>query len=273
MKCQHGSMLHDTSFETLSFRFADGIATITLNRPDQLNALNPRMADELFDISVLCDRDDEVRAVVITGMGRAFMSGGDLAAFAAAGDERDDLITNMATRLHGAISHFNRMDAPVIAAVNGVAAGAGMSLALSLDLAVAARSARFIMAYTKAGLTPDGGSTYFLPRLVGLRRAQELVLTNRGLTADEALSWGMINGVTDDSDFGARVDQLAGQLASGATHSLGVAKRLMREGLNETLESQMEREGREISASSVRPDGIEGVDAFLSKRPPRFLGK
>ncbi len=265
-------MPYDASFETLRFSIADTVATIMLARPEQLNALNLRMAEELFEVAVRCDLDAEVRAVVITGTGGAFMSGGDLAAFSAAGDQRDALITNMATRLHGAISHFNRMDAPVIAAVNGVAAGAGMSLALSVDLAVAARSARFLMAYTKAGLTPDGGSSYSLPRLIGLRRTQELVLTNRQLSADEAQSWGIVNDVVDDDDFAARIDQLAKQLASGPTRSLGTAKRLMREGLNETLESQMEKEGREIAASSVRPDGIEGIDAFLGKRPPKFTG-
>lgn len=264
---------HEDAFETLHFEVVRGVATIALARPGQLNALNPRMADELFEVAVRCDLDSEIRAVVITGTGRAFMAGGDLSAFAAAGNQSDSLITKMATRLHGSISHFNRMDAPVIAAVNGVAAGAGMSLALSVDLAVAARSARFIMAYTNAGLTPDGGSSFFLPRLVGLRRAQELVLTNRELSADEALSWGIVNDVVDDENLAENVDALARQLASGPTSTLGIAKRLMREGGNHTLESQMETEGREIAASSIRPDGREGIAAFLEKRAPRFPGE
>jgi len=261
------------SFETLHFEVVDSVATVTLDRPDQLNALNPRMADELFDVAVRCDLENDIRAVVITATGSAFMAGGDLATFAAAGDQRSELITRMATRLHGAISHFNRMDSPVIAAVNGVAAGAGMSLALSLDLAIAAQSARFVMAYTRIGLTPDGASSYFLPRLVGLRRAQELVLTNRELTAAEALSWGIVNDVVPDDELAARVGQLARNLACGATRSLGPAKRLMREGWNQTLESQMEVEGREIAASSIRPDGAEGITAFLEKRTPRFTGE
>ncbi len=261
------------SYESLHFTVADGRATIALNRPDQLNALDAQMAGELFDAAVRCDCDPAVRVVVVTGMGRAFMAGGDLRAFADAGDQRDAVITKTATLLHAAISHFNRMDAPVIAAVNGVAAGAGMSLALALDLAVAARSARFVMAYTRAGLTPDGSSSYFLPRLVGLRRAQELVLTNRELSADEALAWGLVNEVVDDPELEARVDQLAQRLASGPTRALGVAKRLMRDGWNQTLESQMESEGRAIAASAVRPDGLEGVDAFLAKRRPEFTGE
>ncbi|HUC05360.1 MAG TPA: enoyl-CoA hydratase/isomerase family protein [Acidimicrobiales bacterium] len=266
-------MTSQDSYETLQFNVVESVATVTFARPGSLNALNPRMADELFEVAVRCDLDPDVRAVVVTGSGKAFMSGGDLGAFAEAGDGRDALIMHMASRLHGAISHFNRMDAPVIAAVNGVAAGAGMSLALSLDLAVAARSARFVMAYTRAGLAPDGGSSYFLPRLVGLRRAQELVLTNRELSADEAEFWGIVNEVVDDEHLGERVDRLARHLASGPTRTLGVAKRLMREGVDETLESQMEKEGREIAASSVRPDGVEGIEAFLAKRPPKFAGQ
>jgi 2-(1,2-epoxy-1,2-dihydrophenyl)acetyl-CoA isomerase len=266
-------MTNERAFETLQFDVADSVATITLARPEQLNALNLRMAEELFEVAVRCDLDEQIRTVVVTGTGRAFMAGGDLATFAAAGDQRDGLITRMATRLHGAISHLNRMDAPVIAAVNGVAAGAGMSLALSLDLAVAARSARFVMAYTRVGLTPDGGSSYFLPRLVGLRRAQELVLTNRELTAAEAQAWGIVNDVVADHQLGTSVDQLARQMASGATRTLGIAKRLMREGWNQTLESHMETEGRAIAASSMRPAGVEGINAFLEKRTPKFTGQ
>jgi 2-(1,2-epoxy-1,2-dihydrophenyl)acetyl-CoA isomerase len=258
---------------TLEFDLAASVATITLARPDQLNALNLQMAEELFETAVRCDLDPAVRAVVITGSGRAFMAGGDLTAFADAGDRRDALITTMTTYLHAAISHFNRMDAPVVAAVNGVAAGAGMSLALSVDLAIAARSSRFVMAYTRAGLAPDGSSSYFLPKLIGLRRAQELVLTNRDLSADEALSWGLVNEVVDDDELPERARILAAQLASGPTRTLGAAKRLMREGWNRSLESQMESESREIAAASMRPDGVEGITAFVEKRSPRFTGE
>ena len=266
-------MVDDPYFETLEFDVADAVATITLARPDRLNALNLRMAEELFEAALRCDHDPLIRAVVLTGAGRAFMAGGDLAEFHAAGPERDTLITKTATNLHAAISHFNRMDAPVIAGVNGVAAGAGMSFALSADLAVAARSARFTMAYTRAGLTPDGSSSYFLPRLVGVRRAQELVLTNRALSAEEALSWGLVNDVVDDDDLMTAVGGLARLLASGPTRSFGVSKRLMREGWSQSLETQMEAECREIAASSLRPDGLEGTDAFLSKRSPDFVGE
>jgi 2-(1,2-epoxy-1,2-dihydrophenyl)acetyl-CoA isomerase len=260
-------------FETLEFELTGAVATITLARPDKLNALDLQMAEELFEVAMRCDHDPAVRAVVLTGAGRAFMAGGDLAAFDEAGSDRGRFVARTATLLHAAISHFNRMDAPVVAAVNGVAAGAGMSFALSTDLALAARSARFTMAYTRAGLTPDGSSTYFLPRLVGLRRAQELVLTNRELSAEEALDWGLVNQVLDDDELMSAATDLATKLAAGPTRSLGAAKRMMREGLERSLETQMEVECREIAAAASRPDGREGTGAFLAKRRPEFTGE
>lgn len=262
-----------TSFEHIELVVDGAVATVTLNRPAQFNALNLRMARELHLAAIACDENPTVRAVVITGAGKAFFAGGDLGEFDAAGDGRGALIKEMTTYFHAAISRFNRMDPPVIAAINGVAAGAGFSLMLSTDLAIAARSAKFTMAYTRAGLTPDGSSTYFLPRIVGIRRAQELTLTNRTLTADEALSWGLVTDVVNDGDLFEHVMSLARQLADGPTKSFGVAKRLMRDGINETLETQMEYETRAIAAASLRADGREGVAAFLAKRPPLFLGE
>jgi 2-(1,2-epoxy-1,2-dihydrophenyl)acetyl-CoA isomerase len=259
--------------EHVLYAVSEGVATVTLNRPAQFNALNLAMARELYEVSIACGEDAAVRAVVITGAGKAFFAGGDLSSFAEAGERRGALIREMTSAFHGAIARFNSLDAPVIAAVNGVAAGAGFSMMLSCDLAVAARSAKFSMAYTKAGLTPDGSSTYFLARTVGLRRAQELTLTNRTLTADEALDWGLLTRVVDDADFGASVDQLAREIASGPTLSFGAAKRLIRKGFDESLETQMENETGAIAAASLRRDGLEGVDAFLGKRAPVYLGQ
>jgi 2-(1,2-epoxy-1,2-dihydrophenyl)acetyl-CoA isomerase len=165
------------------------------------------------------------------------------------------------------------MDAPVVMAINGVAAGAGFSFALAGDLAIAAESARFTMAYTRAGLTPDGSSSYFLPRLVGLRRAKELTLTNRTLTADEALAWGIVNQVVPDGDLHDATRALARDLAGGATLALGAAKRLMDAGLNGTLETAMEDEAQAISAMARTEDGREGMQAFLAKRSPVFQRK
>jgi 2-(1,2-epoxy-1,2-dihydrophenyl)acetyl-CoA isomerase len=259
--------------ETVMLSVADGIATVTLNRPDRFNALNLQMAQELYQAAIACGEDPAIRAVVITGAGKAFFAGGDLSAFAEAGAKRGALIREMTASFHAAISRFNSIDAPVIAAVNGVAAGAGFSMMLACDLVVARKSAKFTMAYTKAGLAIDGGSSYFLARIVGLRRAQELMLTNRTLSADEALEWGLLTRVVDDTDFDASVSALASEIASGPTRSFGAAKRLIRRGLDESLESQMECETGEMAMASLRKDGLEGVDAFLNKRAATFTGE
>jgi 2-(1,2-epoxy-1,2-dihydrophenyl)acetyl-CoA isomerase len=259
--------------EHVLFDAADGVATVTLNRPAQFNALNLQMARELHEVAIACGEDSSIRAVVLTGAGKAFFAGGDLGSFAEAGDGRGALIRHMTSHFHAAISRFNSIDAPVIAAVNGVAAGAGFSMMLACDLVVATRSAKFTMAYTKAGLSPDGGSSYFLPRIVGLRRAQELVLTNRTLTAEQALDWGLITRVVDDVEFSDSVSALAKEIATGPTRSYGAAKRLIRKGLDESLETQMEIETGEIAAASMRRDGREGVDAFMNKRPAVFIGE
>jgi 2-(1,2-epoxy-1,2-dihydrophenyl)acetyl-CoA isomerase len=261
------------SYETLLFEVRDGVAWITLNRPAVFNALNLQMARELAEVAIRCDEDLAVRCAVMTGNGKAFFAGGDLAFFHAAGDGMSAVMKEMTLHLHGAISRLVRMDAPFIVAVNGVAAGAGMSMMLTADLAIAARSAKFTMAYTRAGLAPDGGSTYFLARLVGLRRAQELVLTNRTLSAEEALDWGIVNRVVDDAAFKGEVEQLARELAAGPTRALGAATRLIREGMDNSLETQMELEARTISEMGRSQDGREGIAAFIAKRRPAFVGR
>ena len=262
-------------FETLIYDVdpATHVATITLNRPAQFNALNLTMAHELCRATISADEDSGVRCVVLTGNGKAFFAGGDLSTFEAAGDARGALIKEMTTYFHAAISRLSRMDAPVIAKINGVAAGAGFSTMLACDLAIAVASAKFTMAYTRAGLTPDGSSTWFLPRTVGLRRAQELTLTNRTLTADEALDWGLLTRVVPDDALDAEVASLAASLASGPTKALGGAKRLLRESADQGLESQMELETRAIAAASLTADGREGVAAFLGKRAAVFEGR
>jgi 2-(1,2-epoxy-1,2-dihydrophenyl)acetyl-CoA isomerase len=164
-------------------------------------------------------------------------------------------------------------NAPVIAAVNGTAAGAGLSMVCSCDLVLAAESAKFTMAYTRIGLTPDGSSTYFLPRIVGLKRALELTLTNRLFSAQEAQEWGIVTKVVPDANLQAEADALAAQLASSATGALGAAKRLLHSGWNETLETQMELETQTIAARAHSADGREGIAAFLEKRAAKFTGK
>lgn len=259
-----------TTYATITLAVSDRVAEITLNRPEAANALNVEMARELHDAVLRCDADEGVRAVVISGSGRFFCAGGDLKSFAAQGEDLPRHLKQVTADFHAAVSRLNRMDAPVVMAINGVAAGAGFSFALAGDLAIAAESARFSMAYTRAGLTPDGSSSYFLPRLVGLRRAKELTLTNRTLTADEALAWGIVNRVVPDGELREAAHALAGELAGGATLALGAAKRLMDAGLNGTLETAMEDEAQAISAMARTEDGREGMQAFLEKRAPTF---
>ena len=261
------------AYSTLLFDVSDHVATITIHRPDAANALNDQMGKELFDVIMRCDTDPEIRAVIITGTGSMFCAGGDLKSFKAIElSQVEYRFKEITTYLHAAVARMNRMDAPVIAAVNGVAAGAGLSLACACDLALAAESARFTMAYTKAGLTPDGSGSYYLTRLVGLRRAMEMTLTNRVLTAKEALEWGLVNQVVPDDQLMEEARKLAVQLANGPTVSLGAAKRLLHEGWNETLETQLEKESQSIAKLAASPVGKEGIAAFVEKRPPRFHG-
>lgn len=260
-------------YDTLEFDVHDGVAHITLNRPDAANALNMEMGQELLRAVLRCDEDTEVRAVLISGAGRMFCVGGDLKSFTEQGEQLPHHLKDLTTYLHAAVSRMARMDPPVVAAVHGAAAGAGLSLACASDLVVAAESARFTMAYTNAGLTPDGSSTYYLPRLVGFRRAMELALTNRQLSAQEALEWGIVTRVVPDEDLLENAAALASQLAAGATRALGAAKRLLHAGWTETLETQMENETQTIAEMASTEDAHEGIASFLEKRPAEFEGR
>ena len=259
-------------YQTILFEVRDGVAHITLNRPDAANSVNLQMARDLVDAAVRCGQDTSVRAVLLHGNGRMFCSGGDLKAFAAAGDGLPAHLKDLTIHLHAAVSMLARMKAPVIAAVHGSAAGAGLPLACAADIVLAAESTRFTMAYTRAGLTPDGGSTFFLPRLVGQRRALELALMNRVLSAREALDWGIVTMVVPDEELLDQARSLAAQLAAGPTKAFAAAKRLLLSGWTETLESQLEQESRAITAMAATADASEGIAAFLEKRRPGFKG-
>jgi 2-(1,2-epoxy-1,2-dihydrophenyl)acetyl-CoA isomerase len=222
-----------------------GLAVLTLNRPDSYNAINQTMMQALLDALVDCDEDASVRAVLLTGAGKAFCAGGDLKAMQAedaAGGSVGVFLKRLTVPVHGAISTMARMEKPVIGAINGVAGGAGFSFALACDLVLAAESAVFTMAYTKAGLAPDGGSSFFLPRVVGPKRAYDLMVNNAVLTAQEA-------------------------------RELGAAKRLIALSPESSLETQMEHERRAIAACAGTEDFSEGVAAFVDKRPPKFEGR
>jgi 2-(1,2-epoxy-1,2-dihydrophenyl)acetyl-CoA isomerase len=258
--------------ETLLFDVADGVARITLNRPDHANSLDRAMGMDLMQVAIRCDEDPAIRAVLLTGAGRMFCGGGDLATFAAQGEGLPSYIKETTTYLHAAVSRFARMDAPLIAAVNGSAGGAGLSLVCACDLVLAAESAKLTMAYTRIGFTPDGGSTFYLPRIVGMRRALELALTNRVLTAAEAAELGIVTRVVPDAHLEGEARALAAELAAGPTAALGGAKRLLYGSFEQSLETQMELEARAIAAASGTADGREGMAAFLEKRAAEFGG-
>jgi len=260
------------TYRSITLEVDDGVGLIRLNRPDDGNAMTRELLRELLDAALTCDEAPEVRAVVLTGNGKMFCAGGDLKVFAAQGDQVSAYIKEVTCALHAAISRFNWMDAPVVTAINGTAAGGGFSLALSTDIAIAAESAKLTMAYTKAGLVPDGSSSYFLSRLVGLRRAKEMVLLNPVLTARQALEWGIVNQVVADDQVLPVAMEMARKWAQGPTRAYGEAKRLVLSGATESLETQMEKELRTIAAMFASPDGREGVKAFIEKRPPRFQG-
>jgi 2-(1,2-epoxy-1,2-dihydrophenyl)acetyl-CoA isomerase len=261
------------AYNTLEFEVRDGVAHITLNRPEAGNALNLELAQELLRAVMRCDEEPEIRAVVLAGAGRMFCVGGDLRSFTEQGEQLSHHLKEVTTYLHAAISRMARMDPPVVAAVHGAAAGAGLSLTCACDLVVAAESARFSMAYSKVGLTPDGSSTYYVPRLVGFKRAMELTLTNRELSAQEAVEWGIVTRAVPDDDLSENAAELASQLGAGATKALGAAKRLLHIGWTETLETQMEHETQTIADIARTADVREGIAAFMEKRPPEFTGE
>src|SRR5262249_11954548 len=213
-------------YENVIYQIKDGVAAITLNRPDAYNALNLALARELFHATLEADEERALRCILITGARRAFCAGGDVKDFADNPDRIGILVKELTTYLHGSVSRLARSLKPVIMAVNGVAAGGGMSFALSGDLVVAAESAKFTMAYSKIAASPHGSSPYFLPRLIGLRRSLELHYTNRVLSAREAMEWGLVNRVHADAEFGAAVGALARELAQGPTLAFGRAKLL-----------------------------------------------
>jgi 2-(1,2-epoxy-1,2-dihydrophenyl)acetyl-CoA isomerase len=261
------------SDQTVKLEIAAGVATLTLNRPDAYNALNLALARELFTAVLAVDEDPAVRAVVITGAGKAFCGGGDVKDFADNLGRIGILIKELTTYVHGAVSRLVRTPKPVLTAVNGVAAGGGLSLAIAGDLVLAAESARFTMAYSRIAATPDGSSTYWLPRLIGVRRAVELFYTNRALTAKEALEWGLVTRVVPDAELADATRKLAGELAQGPTHALGQGKLLFHRSTTESLETQMELESQAIAACGHTEDFAEGVRAFAAKRPPAFKGR
>jgi 2-(1,2-epoxy-1,2-dihydrophenyl)acetyl-CoA isomerase len=254
------------------FERSGPVAEITLNRPAQGNAIDMSVARALLAAALQCDTDASIRCVVLTGRGRLFCAGGDLGLFNDAGHEISAVVSELAATLHAALTRLARMQKPLLTLVNGAAAGAGLSLAMVGDVVLAARSAHFTCAYSSVGLTPDGGMTWMLPRLVGVRKAQEMLLTNCRVEAREAERIGLITRVVDDDSLAEEGADIAARLARSATRALGVTRSLLLQSFDSAFEAQLEREARAIAAAAATGESAEGIAAFVSKRPAVFGG-
>lgn len=242
----------------------DGVATITLNRPDASNALDLALCEDLLAAVAKASDDDSVRSVLLLGNGKLFCGGGDVAAMAAA-DDRGAFLQELADAAHEAVRALDRLEKPVVAGVQGAAAGAGFALTLTADLVVAAESAKFLTAYTAIGLTPDTGSSWLLPQVVGLKRALELTLTNRRLTAAEAVEWGIATTTVPDGEVAPAARALAQQLAVGPAYAYGQSRALLRSAKGRSLDEQLDLEARTIAAASVRAEASARIEEFLAK--------
>jgi 2-(1,2-epoxy-1,2-dihydrophenyl)acetyl-CoA isomerase len=244
------------------------VLTITLNRPDVLNALNGATHRALAG-ALKEARDGEVRAVVLTGAGRGFCVGQDLQEFG----EMPNIADGLRERYHPNVLAIRGLEKPVIAAVNGPAAGAGMSLACVCDIRIAGASATFIPAFVNIGLVPDSGGTFFVTRILGYARAFEWLSSGRRLTAADAHAWGLVSEVVDDDALPTRAAEVAGELAALPTRAIGMTKRLLDRAASSSLEEQLEREAQLQAAATQSEDFREGVAAFLAKRKPEFRGR
>jgi 2-(1,2-epoxy-1,2-dihydrophenyl)acetyl-CoA isomerase len=262
-----------SSYETVNIYRSGAAAKLELNRPDRMNAWNKALGLELRDAVRALAADGDVRAVMITGAGRAFSSGADLR------DGTDqtpaghpDVYSVLTERYHPIITGVRSMAKPVVAVVNGAAAGIGLSLALACDLVVAAESAYFLLAFVNIGLVPDGGSSLLVPSRIGFARAAELAMLGERLPAPKALEWGLINQVWPDAELGAKADELISRLADGPTRSYAGTKRQLNKWLYEHIDGQLEFEAQIQQQMAESGDFAEGVAAFTEKRKARFSG-
>jgi 2-(1,2-epoxy-1,2-dihydrophenyl)acetyl-CoA isomerase len=257
------------SASVIRLEIQDAVARLVLARPETANTMDLQFGREFLAAAQSLQGNPAVRAVILAGEGKNFCFGGNLKSMVDSGADVGAYLSELTTTLHAGLALLMRMNAPVIAAIKGSAAGAGLGLVLAADLAVAGRGAKFTAAYTAVGLTPDAGCTFLLPRAVGSKRAMELFLTNRVLGAEEALAWGLVNQVVDDDAVEEAAAALAARLASGPTGAFGGVKRLLAES-EPGLEAQLGRESRSIAACGAGAEGREGIAAFLGKRAPRF---
>jgi 2-(1,2-epoxy-1,2-dihydrophenyl)acetyl-CoA isomerase len=261
-------------YNTIQLDLAEGMARLTLNRPERLNSFTVEMHEEVADAlqAVACDAN--VRVLVLTGAGRGFCAGQDLADRAVApGEQAVDLGASVERFYAPLIKRITSLEKPVICAVNGVAAGAGANIALACDIVIAARSAKFIQSFANIGLIPDSGGTWVLPRLIGQARALGLALTGEPLSAEKAESWGLIWKCVDDDTLGQEVDVLAKRFAEGPTRGLAATKKLIRQSSLQSLETELDLERDAMRELGFCEDYREGVAAFIEKRKPAFTGR
>jgi len=261
--------------QTVNVQVADGVARIELNRPEALNAWNAQFGADLLQALRAATADREVRAVLLTGAGRAFSSGADLKDIGAetTPEGRPDVYKTLTERYHPIMREIREMPKPVIAAVNGPAVGIGCSLALCCDLILAAESAYFLLAFVNIGLVPDGGSSLFLPTRIGMARASELSMLGERVPATKALDWGLINRVVPEEALAQEAGKLAARMAAGPTRSYAGTKRQLNNWLYVRMEEQLELEANIQQEMAGSDDFVEGAMAFIQKREPRFTGK
>ena len=250
---------------------SNGVCELKLNRPDVFNSFNRAMALELQNALDNCATDDSIRAVVITGEGKAFCAGQDLAE--ATDPNGPELKSIVKDHYNPIISKIRTLEKPVIAAVNGVAAGAGANIALACDIVIAKKSASFIQAFSKIGLIPDSGGTFFLPRIIGMQKAMALMMTGDKVGAEAAEEMGMIYKAVNDDDFETEVNKFAAKVALMPTRGLGLTKLAMNQSLTNSLDEQLAVEGKLQTEAGATHDFKEGCTAFLEKRRPSFIGK
>lgn len=249
---------------------AGATAIITLNRPSAGNTVNMALALDLERIVEAVASDASVRSVVLTGAGKLFCGGGDVGEMAAAGSNAPSFLLDLATALHRSVERLAAMPKPLVVLVNGPAAGAGLSMAIAGDVVLAARSAHFTAAYGSVGLTPDGGMSWLLPKLVGLRRAQEIILTNRRIPADEAAGIGLVTRVVEDADLSSEGMSVADALACGPVEALAGARALLAAGYSNELGAHLRAEAERIARAGAGSEAAEGVQAFAQRRKPDF---
>ncbi len=265
-------MIDGTRFDQLHVDRRDDVVRARIESTSRLNALDQSLAEELLEFAIACVEDDSLRCLVLTGSDEAFCAGADVAAWD--GDESDgDDVRRLATTLHDAIVQLHAADVPLVVGVNGVAAGAGFSLALTGDVVLVHEDARLEYAYPRIGLTGDGGSTFFLPRIVGLRQARELVLLDEPISPERAVDLGLATEVVPDGRFEQRLSDLSDRLAGGPTRAYAATKRLLTRSFERGLEAQLAAETDEIATAAHSEDYRRGHAAFFDDRDPEFVGE